>query len=248
MPVVLAKWPNGTFSIVVMPSGFSMVDLFWALDEEANPTEAVAYLLKTKDGVAHAMFDWNERDYLERQAGQPPAVRLGLNSGRVEAHSGRMKKLNWPRGIVRQAYRSAFGDQRADQRKELREMSSDEIKAFPAEPSETFTVEEVRAMPPFCGVYLAYNEDGSCHYVGESRNVASRVSSSREEIGNRRIGVIQCEPHERKRIEAYFAAMLDSPGNAISTHRMKSSGQRAKKAETQPSGYADTETPAELPA
>lgn len=234
MPVVIARWPNGTFSIVMMQSGFSMVDLFWTLDDEANPNESVVYLLKSKNGVAHATFDWDEKDYLFRQDGEPRAVRLGPSAGRIGSHSGRLKKLKWPRGIVRLAYRSAFGAQRADVRRNLREMSSDEIKDFPAEPSETFSVEEVRAMPPFCGVYLAYNEDGSCHYVGESSNVTSRVVSSRKEIDSRRIGVIRCEPHDRKRIEAYFTAMLDPPGNAISTHRMKAAGRST-----------DTEAPAE---
>jgi hypothetical protein len=204
-----------------MPSGFSMTSLFWRLDEEGDPTLAVAYLLKAEDGEAHAVFDWKKEDFLERQQDERPIVRIGPNSGTLEAHSGRLKKLKWPRGIVRLAYRSLSKSMPADSQKSLREMSSDEIAIFPAEPIETFSVAEVRSMTSFCGVYLAYNDDGSCHYVGESKDVTSRIAKSREEIGDRRIGIVRCEPHDRKRIEAYFAAMLDPPGNAISTHRMK---------------------------
>jgi hypothetical protein len=224
MPVVLARWPNATFSVVLMPKGFSMVDLYWTLDEEADPQFAVAYLLGSKNGEsAHATFDWNEGDFLESHQDGIQAVRLGPASGTLDSHSGRLKELKWPRGIVRLAYRSLSRSAPVDKPQTIREMSSDEIASFPAEPCETFSVAEVRKMPPFCGVYLAYNEDGSCHYVGESKNVTSRVVRSREEIGDRRIGVVRCELHDRKRIEAYFTAMLDPPGNGISTHRMKSS-------------------------
>ena len=80
-------------------------------------------------------------------------------------------------------------------------------------------------MDPFCGVYFSYNEDGSCHYVGESKNVTQRVTKSRDEIGGRRIGLVKCEPQDRKRIEAFYVAMLNPPGNAISTHRMLWEGQ-----------------------
>lgn len=229
MPIVIAKWPNGTFSVVLMQSGFSMADLFWKLDEEADPQGATPYLLRRdKDGEAHATFDWDSDDILERKSGEEKFIKLGPETGRLDTCSGRLKKLKWPRGIVRTAYRAAFGQQRGDRKESLRTISSDELKDFPAEPSETFSVEDVRAMSPFCGVYFAYNADGSCHYIGESKNVPSRVSGSREEIDDRRIGVVKCEPHERKRIEAYFVAMLDPPGNAISTHRVRAADQRAR--------------------
>ena len=222
MPIVLARWQNGTFSIVLMRRGFSMAELYWSLDEEGDPLLASPYLLKSENGEAHATFDWNAEDIVEEQ-GDCKTVRIGPNTLMMDTHSGRLKKLKWPRGIVRRAYRYLSKSIPADKQQSLREMSSDEIASFPAEPCETFSVSEVRAMSPFCGVYLAYNEDGSCHYVGESKDVTSRITKSREEIGDRRIGVIRCDLHDRKRIEAYFVAMLDPPGNAISTHRMKSS-------------------------
>lgn len=102
------------------------------------------------------------------------------------------------------------------------------VVEFPEEPVKTFSVAEVRGMSPFCGVYFAYNSDGSCHYIGESKDVTSRVAGSRQEIGERRIGFVKCEPHERKRIEAYFVALFDPPGNACSTHRMKAAAARSR--------------------
>lgn len=104
-------------------------------------------------------------------------------------------------------------------------MTAAQISEMPAEPVDAYAVNEIRSMPKFCGVYFAFNEDGSCHYVGESENVPDRVRSGREEIGTRKIGFVRCEPHERKRIEAYFVAMLNPPGNGISTHRMLQSAQ-----------------------
>jgi hypothetical protein len=196
-----------------------MVDLYWQLDDESDPQRADIYLLRSEDGEAHITFTWEMEDFLERHEGEEPFIKFRPSAGVLDAHSGRLKKLKWPRGIVRRAYRSAYGSNTRNAVAAV--MSSEELSDFPAEPSQTFTVAEIKAMPAFCGVYFAYNPDGSCHYVGESKNVTSRVSSSREEIGSRRIGVIGCEPHDRKRIEAYFVAMLDPPGNAISTHRMR---------------------------
>lgn len=76
-------------------------------------------------------------------------------------------------------------------------------------------------MPSFSGVYLAYGDDGVCHYVGESRDVTGRVGESRPEIAGRRLAVIPCAPSERKRIECYYIGLLDPPGNSQSTRRGK---------------------------
>jgi hypothetical protein len=232
MPVVIAKWPNGTFSIIRAPVGFSMTSLFWAIDTEACPTDAQLYLLKSDgDGWAHMTFDWGHNYELlpEDENVEAEFVKIKLKSIELGTHEGKLRKLKWPKGIVRQAYRTAFGDKSSTQRsKDVSRLSADELKDFPAEPSRTFSVDEIRAMPTFCGVYFAYNHDGSCHYVGESKTVPTRVSKGRAEIGDRRIGVIRCAPHERRRIEAFFVAVLDPPGNAISTHRMLAGEQSAE--------------------
>jgi len=47
MPLVIALWPNRTFSLVNMASGFSDVDLYHALDCEADPLIARCYVVST---------------------------------------------------------------------------------------------------------------------------------------------------------------------------------------------------------
>lgn len=42
MKTYIAKWPDGTISIL---KAHSVYDLFWRLDEEANPCLAKVYLL-----------------------------------------------------------------------------------------------------------------------------------------------------------------------------------------------------------
>jgi hypothetical protein len=208
-----------------------MTALFWELDTEGNPHDAQLWMLKSsRDGWAHMTFDWgNDAGFVTDESDELTVIKVGPHFGELDTHAGKLRQLKWPRGVTRQAHRVAFGDKsELHRRTEVSRLSADEIKSFPAEPCETFSVDEVRAMAPFCGVYFAYNDDGACHYVGESRNVASRVSKCRGEIGDRRIGVIKCEPHERKRIEAFYVAMLDPPGNAISTHRMLLSESRDK--------------------
>jgi hypothetical protein len=224
--MVVAIWPDNSISVVQCPKYFTMVDLFWKIDEEADPLDAKIYLINPEEGWSHATFDCEKCDE-EELGGQikEGVVYTKACSGKIDVNSGRRKRLHWPHNIHRLAYRSlrmsspnrAFS---ADNR-ELRFMSSDEISQLPAEPVDTFSCQEINALPSFCGVYFAYDPDGSCHYVGESEDVPDRVRSRRPEIGTRKIGIIRCEPHDRRRIEAYFIAVLNPPGNGISTHRMK---------------------------
>lgn len=211
MPVVIAVWPNNTISVLKVPSGFSATYLFSVLDEEACPTDAQIYVTRSDDqGVLHVGWSY-ELDY-----GAPVSPQShGL---RIDCFSGRAKKWKWPPTVVRDYYRCLQKSvRRRDAERNARTMTSEELKDFPAAPAPDFTVDEIRAMDPFCGVYFAFDKDGTCHYVGESRNVTSRVSKSRPEISDRMIGVIKCENHERKRIESYFIGLLDPPGNSQST-------------------------------
>jgi predicted DNA binding CopG/RHH family protein len=40
MPLIVVTWPNNTFSIFHIFKGFTIYDLFEAIDEEANPFDA----------------------------------------------------------------------------------------------------------------------------------------------------------------------------------------------------------------
>jgi hypothetical protein len=215
MGIVVAVWPNNTISIIRVSPGFTMLDLFSQLDVEASPLDATCYLAGADDDGMHITFDWKNVDDGTRVTSNSPDVRIGKLFGKI-------KKLPWPDDILKQWMRQLSRDtRRQDCIDRSRFLLADEIPKFPCAPQPTHSVCDVRRMRPFCGVYFAFNEDGSCHYVGESEDVTKRVSKSRPEIGNRMIGLIQCMPHDRRRIEAYFVALLDPPGNGASSHRMK---------------------------
>jgi hypothetical protein len=216
MPLVIAVWPNNTISAVWMQLGFSMVDLYNEIDMEACPLDATCYLAtRTRDGL-YVTLDW------ERLEDDEASVTPESNGIRVDSLTGKLRKLEWPFDIQRRWLRHLDRHGRRDKlRSAPRRLSANELQHFPSEPTETFSVDEVRGMPSFCGVYFAFNDDGSCHYVGESLDVTKRVSKSRPEIGERRIGLIRCDSNERRRIEAYFVATLDPAGNKSSTHAMR---------------------------
>lgn len=214
MSVVVAVWPNNTISVLRMWTGFTMLDLFGEIDAEANPLDATCYLVRSDEDGMHITFDYKILD--DGSPVGPKSQNVGI--GKI---CGRIKKLPWPEDILKQWGRSLEREMRRENAREsCRFLAAEEIPKMPSPPPASHSVQQVRAMDRFCGVYLAYDPDGSCHYVGESENVPERVSKSRPEIGERMIGLIRCHKHERKRIEAYFTALLNPPGNAISTHRM----------------------------
>lgn len=215
MPIVVAVWPNNTISILRVAPGFTMLDLFALIDVEASPLDATCYQVGSDEDGMHITFDWKHLDDGSHVMPESRGVVIGKLFGRV-------KKLPWPEDILKQWMRRlSFNARRQDCIDRCRFLFADEIPKFPAVPPATHTVSEVRMMESFCGVYFAFNTDGSCHYVGESEDVTKRVTKSRPEIGDRLIGLIECAPHERKRIEAYFVALLDPPGNGASSHRMR---------------------------
>jgi hypothetical protein len=212
--MVVAVWPNNTISLVKMEAGFSAVSLFNELDQIANPTDATCYILKPSEDGLCVNFDY---EYATDDKVGPDSKGL-----RLESHQGRLKKYLWPKTVWRDWLRTLERNRRRTSLESTADlMTSDEISGFPSPPTKTFCVDDVRRMKAFSGVYFAFNDDGTCHYVGEAKSVPARVSRSRPEIADRMIGVIRCEPHERKRIESYFIGLLDPPGNSQSTARMK---------------------------
>jgi hypothetical protein len=224
MPLVIAVWPNNTISIVKMPPNFTAVSLFNELDQIADPTDSKCYVVAPNDDGLCVDFDW---PYLSNENVCPESTGL-----RLEVHQGKMRRFHWPKTVARDWIRQlARVSRSAGRDATAKKMSADELAGLPAAPTETFTVSQVRKMDSFSGVYFAFNDDGSCHYVGEAIDVTARVSKSRPEIGDRRIGIICCEAHERKRIEAYFIGVLDPPGNCQSTKRMRLYADRPARKE-----------------
>jgi hypothetical protein len=207
MPIVIATWPGGDVSIVIMRKGFTAVDLYEELDAFSDPLRAKCY-------VARPRFD-EFFVHVERQDDGPSHADVGKINGT------RIKPYPWPSSVVSEHVRSVYRRSRA-MNNAPEEMSDfrDAKQAMPEPPSPKFTAEEINKMAPFSGVYVSWDDDGKAFYVGESAHVPSRVRSSRPEIANRAIGVIKCDPSERRRIECYFIGVLNPPGNSQSTHRM----------------------------
>lgn len=214
MPLVVAVWPNNTISVIRVSTGFTMLNLFALIDVEDNPLDAKCYQIGSDEDGMHITFGWHGLDDGSNVTPESAGVSIGKLFGRVKA-------LPWPEDILKQWLRHlAFNGRQQDYLDRSRFLFADEIPKFPCAPPPTHSVCDVRRMKPFCGVYFAFNADGSCHYVGESEDVTKRVSKSRPEIGERMIGLIQCMPRERRLIEAYFVALLNPPGNGASSHRM----------------------------
>lgn len=217
MPLIIAVWPNNTISVLRIKNGFTMLDLYYEIDKEHDPLDATCYRAREDDDGLYITFDWHDAlDRHEPKAG-PKSSGLALT-----ALDGRLTKLTWPPDIRKQWFRELTKEIRTKEAEDLfRHLQEDENPRLPAPPPPFYTVDEVKRMENFCGVYLAYNSDGSCHYVGESKKVPERVSESgRDEIGDRRIGIVRCDMHQRKRIEAYYIGILDPPGNGESSHRL----------------------------
>lgn len=218
MPLVIAVWPNNTISLVRMWNGFTMLDLFTEIDHESDPLDAECWLVRHDDDGMHVTFDWKDMDDDEPVSPKSRNIGVGLIHGRK-------KRLKWPEDIHKQWFRKLERDCRHEGAREAaRYLSAHEIPKMPSPPPPRHTVNEVRRMESFCGVYFVYDSDGKCHYVGEAEDVTRRVAKSHEAIkaigDGVMIGVLSCAKHERKLIEAYFVGLLDPPGNGISTHRM----------------------------
>lgn len=235
MSTVMAVWPNNTTSVIVMERGWKAIDLFYELDHIGDPLSARIWILKKPRGMAvHATTDWTkqrcstvanmdisgEPDAASKSGGlyeRSKGVRVSL-----AGDAGKVKRFRWPSGIVRQflfaSWRDAVGN--AGVREAVLSAECGKmLDALPSPPPPTHTAKEINQMNPFSGVYVAWNEDGTAHYVGESINVPSRVQASRPEIGERLVGVVHCDKNERLRLEALFIGLLNPAGNSQSLER-----------------------------
>lgn len=95
MPTVVAVWPDNTISILRMPSGFTMVDLFGEIDAEANPHDATCYQVSSDEDGMHITFNWKVPDDGGPVVPKSQDVRIGKICGRI-------KRLKWPSDILEQ--------------------------------------------------------------------------------------------------------------------------------------------------
>lgn len=234
MATVLAVWPNNTISVVVMQAGWQPIDLFYELDHIGDPLSAKLWVIRRRRGEpVHATTDWIKRSGVTPNMdisgeAEPSASteHLGPKSRGVRVSIagdfGAAKRFRWPPGIVREFLFAAWRD--AVKQPRVREAiltaeCGKMLAEIPPPPVPEFSAKDINKMPPFAGVYVAWNSDGTAHYVGESINVPSRVQAARKEIGDRLLGVVQCDKNERLRIEALYIGLLNPAGNSQSVER-----------------------------
>jgi hypothetical protein len=233
MTHVIAVWPNNTTSFLVMGAGWTPIDLFYELDHIGDPTSAKVWICKKEKGEPfHATTDWAKKichpvlalsgvvDAADSSDCVTPKTR-GLRVSQC-SFSGSIKRFRWPPNMLRQFLFASWRDKakNSEVREALLSAECGKMLAdLPSPPPPEHTAKEINAMEPFAGVYIAWNDDGTAHYVGESINVPARVQSSRPEIGDRPLGFIRCDKNERLRIESLFIGLLNPSGNCQSLER-----------------------------
>jgi hypothetical protein len=90
---------------------------------------------------------------------------------------------------------------------------------FPPPPAPAMRADEMRNAPESSGVYFCYHGQFVV-YVGESMNIKARFSGH-EHLGRfDSVGFLLCDPHQRKRLEAFYKGLLDPPLNHESSERL----------------------------
>jgi hypothetical protein len=106
MPVIIAKWPNSTISVIQAPRDFSLVDLYLQLDEEGDPAAAEVYLLKTRGGWSHMTHDWSRDDVVQSADGRIELVDVTRDCSYIDTAEGKLLRIEWPTDIVATAIAS----------------------------------------------------------------------------------------------------------------------------------------------
>jgi hypothetical protein len=90
---------------------------------------------------------------------------------------------------------------------------------FPPPPAPAMRADEVRNAPQSSGVYFLY-QGQFVVYVGESVNIKARLSGHDQQGRFDAAGFLLCDPHQRKRLEAFYKGLLDPPLNHESSDRL----------------------------
>ncbi len=206
MAAFIAFWPDSTISVLSYPSGHNKETyeawLFDDLDEESDPCCAKVYRLppgfhiQTSTHVAEL-----------KTTGEKKAV---LHVTSFHSDEKRPKRMMWSPD----ASFKRWNRLRMERRKKAAEEAANAVAGYqpngdpyPPVPPAVFTVEEVRSMDSFSGIYIAINETtGSVQYVGKSKDVTRRVSASRPELSECRIALVKMPEAEIHFAELYYIA------------------------------------------
>ena len=214
MTAFIAFWADSSISVLSYPSGYDNETyeawLFDDLDQEADPLDARVYRLPPGYHLQTDLFlGRNKSDAVDRPM-------LAMTS--FHSDGKRPKRMQWSPDAPFKRWNRIRMEQRKRAAEQAAEASiasyfSDD-GAYPPVPAACFTIEEVRAMDPFSGVYIAIHQTtGNVQYVGKSKDVTKRVSASRKELLGCKIALIQMPEQEIHFAELHYIAQCRPTAN-----------------------------------
>lgn len=211
----IAIWPDSSISVLSYPSGHSdewyEASLYDDLDQESDPVDAKVYRLPAGFHLQTDVVSGRDREGKE----------VGVLAVTSYRHDGkRPKRMHWSPDApyqwmhrVRMRQRESVEEHKVGQLVATYKNKADE---YPPVPAAVFTVEEIRKMESFSGVYIAINEEsGVVEYVGKSCDVTKRVSSARPELKDCRIAVVKMDAEDIHFAELHYIALCKPRRNRV---------------------------------
>jgi hypothetical protein len=216
MTAFIAFWPDSTISVLSYPAGHEDETyeawLFDDLDAEADPLDAKVYRLPPGYHIqTKAWIGKHKKTGRQRACISVTSFHLDYKRPRRLTWSPDASFKRWNR--VRMSHRKERASQNAGNH--VAQFCSDD-SAYPPIPSAVFSVEEVRAMESFAGIYIAICETtGAVRYVGKSSDVTRRVSNSRQELSGCKLAVIKMPEADIHFAELHYIAKCRPTRNKV---------------------------------
>lgn len=208
MTAFIAFWPDSSISVLSYPSGHSAETyeswLYDDLDETEDPSFAKVFRLPSGFHIKTGL------DVAVDGEGKQSAR---LHVTQFHDDGKRPKRLAWSpdapyRRILRWRMRARDREREEQSQKYVAEFAGG-AGNYPPVPPAVYSIEEVRKMEPFSGIYVAVNKTtGSVQYVGKSRDVTGRVSSKRPELEGCQLAVIKMAEQEIHFAEFFYISTL----------------------------------------
>lgn len=208
MTAFIAIWPDSRISVLSYPSGCTHETyeawLYDDLDAEDDPSCAKVYKLPPGFHVETAIEVGQHK-----HTGKPCGI-LSVTS--FHQDDRRPRRLHWsPNAHLRRWNRIRMKLRSEQSTKDLESQYaaffSDQDSDYPAVPPAVFSIDDVRSMGSFSGIYIAVNKDtGAFQYVGKSIDVTKRVSKSRKELSGFMIAVIKMKEADIHFAELHYIA------------------------------------------
>jgi len=207
MTAFIAFWPDSTISVLSYPSGHEddvyEAWLFDDLDQESDPCDAKVYRLPPGYHIQTDVYIGRHKE-----TGKEKGV-LSVTS--VHSDGKRPRRLSWsPDAAFKRINRMRIEHRRKQAEKPASEalaIYESTQSQYPPIPDPAFTIDEVRSMESFSGVYIAINEStGGIQYVGKSRDVTRRVSKARPELDGCRLALIKMPESDIHFAELHYIA------------------------------------------